>query len=159
MLLFFIDLSALCGAPQACRFTILPVYGGRPQLSRNATVAVVSAMVLIPVIALVIISNAGRSAGVDAFNACIGQKHFLVATKRRSGHRVIDTIKDRARGTVVGVFAVLSSVQERESFTSTIGPPGGTGEANGRMILFTRIPDGRDTRVILACGTPEFPGP
>lgn len=131
----------------------------RPQLSGNATVAAVSVIVLIPVIALVIILNGGRSVGVDAFNACIGQKHFLIATERRSGHRVIDTIKDREQGTVVGVFAVLPSAQDAESFASTIGPPSGTGEGDGRMVLYTRVPYGRDTTAILTCSAPEFPGP
>jgi hypothetical protein len=130
----------------------------RPQLGGKATVAAVSAIVVIPAIALVIILNGGRGA-VDAFNACIGREHFLIATERRSGPRVIDTIRDREHRTVVGVFAVLPSARDAESFTSKVGPPNGTGEGNGRMILYTRTPTGRDTSAILTCGAPEFPGP
>ncbi|MGH2844342.1 MAG: hypothetical protein ACRDKL_12285 [Solirubrobacteraceae bacterium] len=95
---------------------------------------------------------------MDTFNACLSQKHFLVAKKYRSGHRVIDTIKDRATGVVVGELAVLPSLRAAETFTSTtIGPPGGTGEGNGRMVLFTKAPTGRDTNAILTCSDPEFP--
>lgn len=92
-----------------------------------------------------------------AFNSCLSQKHFLIAKEHKSGRRVLDTIEDRAQGIVVGVFAVLPSVQAAETFTSTIGPPTGTGERNGRTILFTRVPNGRDTNAILTCAAPEFP--
>jgi hypothetical protein len=129
----------------------------RPRFSQRATVAAISAAVLVPVIAMVILLHGGGSAGVDAFNACIGQKHFLVTTKHGSGHRVIDTVNDRATGALVGVFAVLPSLRAAETFTSSIGPPSGTGEGNGRMVLFTNVPSGRDANAIMTCSIPEFP--
>lgn len=96
-------------------------------------------------------------AAVAAFNGCLNQKRFLVAEEHKSGRGLFDTIKDRAHGAVVGEFAVLPSLRAAERFTSTIGPPRGTGERNGRMILFTRVPTGRDTNAILTCAAPEFP--
>lgn len=121
--------------------------------------SIVAGLLAVVALAAVVIAVHGRggSPGVDAFNACISQTRFLVTTERRSSHQIIDTIKDRANGTVVGEFAVLPSLRAAATFTSNIGPPKGTGEGNGRMVLFTNIPTGRDTKAILTCGNPEFP--
>ena len=130
------------------------------QFTRGNFARTVVALVLVVAVAAVVIGvSAGGSPGVDTFNACLSQKHFLVANKHRSGHRVIDMIRDRATGVLVGEFAVLPSLRAAETFTSIIGPPSGTGAGNGRMVLFTRVPTGRDTNAILTCSYPEFPGP
>lgn len=50
-----------------------------------------------------------------AFNACIGQSRFLVLEEDRVGNKIIETLKDRAYGVVVGQFAVLPSVRAAES--------------------------------------------
>ncbi len=123
----------------------------------GAPVLVALAVAVAVAVAVVLVCHGGGSAGVNTFNACIGQRRFLDTTERRSGHRVIDTIEDRAQGAVVGEFAVLPSPRAAGSFTGTIGPPSGTGESNGRMVLLTRVPTGRDTNAILTCGMPEFP--
>jgi len=126
------------------------------QLTPGHIARITAALVLVAGTAVAVMAfHAGRD--MHTFSACIGQKHFLVARTRRSGRRVIDRITDRATGVLEGEVAVLPSVRAAAMFTSSIGPPGGTGAANGRMILFTRIPYGRDANAILTCSLPEFP--
>ncbi len=117
---------------------------------------ILGALVLVAVLVAVLITAGGGSNPMDTFNACLRTTHFLVAKKHRAGHRMIDVIRARATGAMVGEAAMLPSPRAAETFISAIGPPGGTGARNGRMILFTRVPGGRDTSAIITCSLPEF---
>ena len=55
---------------------------------------------------------------------------------------------------IAGEFDALPSEQAAEELPT---PMAGTGEANGRWVLFTSTPVGRDANAILSCGDPEFP--
>lgn len=72
----------------------------------------------------------GHDPDVSTLGACLNHKPFLTTTVRRSNDRVIDTIRDRASGVVVGKFAMLLTSRAAETYTSTIGPPSGSGSAN-----------------------------
>jgi hypothetical protein len=120
-----------------------------------ASAAAVSSVVAFAVFAVVAVGGSGGG-GVAAFNACISQTRFLVLAKHRSGNKVIEMIKDRAHGAVVGQFALLPSVRAAEALPAPFGIAG-AGAANGRYVLFTRAPVGRDASAIERCGEPEFP--
>jgi len=126
-------------------------------LSRRHFAVILGALVLVVLLVAVVITAGGGSNPVDTFNACLRNTHFLVATKHRADRRMVDVIRDRATGVMVGEVAVLPTVRAAETFTSSIGPPGGSGARNGRMILFTRVPSGRDANAIITCSLPEFP--
>lgn len=127
---------------------------------RRSTVAGAVAVAVAVVTAIVIAIHGGGSPGVDRFNACLGQDRFLITTERKSGGSVIDVIRDRASAAVVGELAVLPSLRAAETFTSAVvGPPSGSGSRDGRTVLFTRSPMGRDATAILACGQTVIPGP
>lgn len=119
-----------------------------------AIVAAVSSVVAFAVFAVVAIGGSGG--GVPAFNACISQTRFLFLAKHGSGNKVIEMIKDRARGAEVAEFALLPSVRAAEPLSSPFGIAGAE-TANGRYVLFTRAPLGRDASAIERCGEPEFP--
>ena len=124
-----------------------------------AAVSSVGAFVVVAVRAIGASSSTGAGAGsgsVAAFNACIGQARFLVLEENRAGNRIIEAIKDRANGTVVGQFAALRSVRAAESLRTPFGIAG-SGAVNGRYVLFTKTPLGRDASAIERCGEPEFP--
>jgi hypothetical protein len=127
-----------------------------------ASVAAVSSVVAFAVFAVLAIGGSSGTSGgagsgsVAAFNACIGQSRFLVLAENRAGNKIIETLKDRANRAVVGQFAVLPSVREAESLRTPFGIAG-SGAVNGRYVLFTSIPLGRDASAIERCGEPEFP--
>jgi hypothetical protein len=127
-----------------------------------ASAAAVSSVVAFAVFAVVAIGGSGGTGGgggsgsVAAFNACISQTRFLAVEEHRSGNKVIEMLKDRAHGAVVGQFAVLPSVRAAEALRTPFGIAG-TGAVNGRYVLFTRTPLGRDASAIERCGEPEFP--
>ena len=123
--------------------------------------AIAIGSVIAAVAIIVVITNDGHGPDVANFSACVSHRPFLTTTVRRSNGFVIDTIRDRASGVVVGEFAMLpTSRRAAATFTSTIGPAsGGSGSANGRFLLYTRSPDGRDTQAMFTCSEPEIPGP
>jgi hypothetical protein len=127
-----------------------------------ASVAAVSSVIAFAVFAVVAIGSSGSTGGgggsgsAAAFNACISQTRFLVLEKHRAGNKVLEMIKDRAHGAVVGQFAVLPSVRATEALRTPFGIAG-SGAVNGRYVLFTRTPLGRDASAIERCGEPEFP--
>ena len=116
------------------------------------TAAAVISMVAFAVVALVGSGGDGvNSGGVAAFNACITQTRFLVLVGHEPGNSVIETIKDRVPGAVVGEVA------------SGRTPPtlGGAAAANGRYVMSTATPLGRDANAIEGCWDrvfPMFPG-
>jgi hypothetical protein len=121
--------------------------------------AVVIVTVVAVVAAIVVVASGGHGPDVSTFNACLSHKPFFATTVRRSNGRVIDTISDRDSGEVVGEFAMFLTSRAARTFTGTIGPPSGSGSANGRFLLFTRTPDGRDAQAMFTCSQPEIPGP
>ena len=62
-------------------------------------------------------------------------------------------------GVAVGEFAMFLTSRAAKTFTSTIGPPSGSGSGNGRFLLLTLTPDGRDAQAMFTCSEPEIPGP
>jgi hypothetical protein len=119
------------------------------------------AIVALVVAGAVVVTVAGEAPDPDVstFNACVSRTPFLTTTVSRSHGRVIDTIRDRASGVVVGKFAMFPTSRAYEVYTSTIGPPSGSGSGNGRFLLLTRSPDGRDAHAMFTCSEPEIPGP
>lgn len=81
---------------------------------RVATV-LASAAAVSSVVAFAGVASVGRGGGgAAAFNACISQTRFLVLLVRHgSGNNVIEMIKDRAHGAVVGEFAVFLRSERR----------------------------------------------
>lgn len=128
-------------------------------LRRKMMSAVAIATLVTAVAIVVVLANDGHGPDVSTFNACLSRKPFLTTTVRRSNGRVIDTISDRASGEVVGKFAMFLTSRAAKIYTSTIGPPSGSGSANGRFLLLTRSPDGRDAQAMFTCSEREIPGP
>ena len=98
-----------------------------------ASAAAVSSVVAFAVFAVVAIGGSGGSGGtgggggsgsVAAFNACISQTRFLALEEHRSGNKVIEMLKDRAHGAVVGQFAVLRSVRAAVALPTPFGIAG-----------------------------------
>lgn len=127
---------------------------------RRKTMSAVALATLVALVAnVVVVADGGHSPDVSTFNSCLSHKPFLTTTVRRSDGRVIDTISDRASGEVVGKFVMFRTSRAARTYTSTIGPPSGSGSSNGRFLLLTRSPDGRDAQAMFTCSEPEIPGP
>lgn len=124
---------------------------------------IISALAIATLVAAVAISlfvaSDGHGPGVSTFNACLSHKPFLTTTVRLSNHRVVDTIRDRASGSVVGELAMLPTVRARENFSTTRWLPAGSGSANGRFLLLTHSPAGRDAQAMFTCSQTVIPGP
>jgi len=125
--------------------------GWRRLGARVAMVATAAAVISMVAVAVVVFVGSGRdsrnSDGVAAFNACISQTRFLVPARHGSGNRVIETIKDRVRGAVVG------EVDSGRTPTTL----GGAAAANGRYVMSTATPLGRDATAIEGCWDRFFP--
>ncbi len=119
----------------------------------RSRIMLIVAMLAVIGVAFVALRGSG-SRSIAVFNSCIRQTRFLVLERHRSGHGLIEAIRDRAGGALVGEFAAFTSVQAEDAFRT---PMAGTGEANGRWVLFTTSLVGRDANAILSCGNPEFP--
>lgn len=114
--------------------------------ARIAIVATSAAVIWMGGLAVVAFVGSGNSGGVRAFNACITQTRFLVLVRHGSEHSLIATIKDRGRGTVVGEVAAAR--------THTLG---GAAAVNGRYVMSTATPLGRDATAIEGCWDRFFP--
>jgi hypothetical protein len=127
---------------------------GWPRLEvRVAMVA--SAAAVISVVAFAVVAFAVRDGGArPAFNACISQTRSLVLGRHASGNKAIALIRDRAHGAVVGEFALLPSERAAEAFSTTLA---GSGAQNGRHVVFTTDPVGRDATAIELCFDRVFP--
>ena len=94
------------------------------------------------------------SSSAKAFNACIHQTRFLVLTRHGSGNKVIEMIKDRARGAVVGEFARFPSERAAEAFRTLLA---GAAARNGRYVMRTTVAVGRDAGAVEVCFDRVFP--
>jgi hypothetical protein len=101
-----------------------------------------------------LVACGGSSSATQAFNGCISQTRFLVLVQHGSGNNVNEMIKDRMRGVVVGDFAALRSERAAEAFPTTLA---GSGARNGRYVVFTTVPVGRDATAIERCFDRVFP--
>lgn len=126
--------------------------------------AVSAALVVagIALITLLVVRNFPGSSSIGdevaAFNGCLAKSGFLAVTKHRSDHRLVEAIRDRAHGGLVGEFGVFPSLKSERAFTWPIGPPSGEGAANGRLEVVTAGVVGRDANAIIGCETaPAFP--
>lgn len=120
----------------------------RARVAIVATAAVVISMVAFAVGAFVgSRRDGGDSGGMAAFNACITQTRFLVLVRHGSGSSVIETVKDRGRGAVVGEVAS----------GRTPATLGGAAAATGRYVMSTATPLGRDASAIEGCWDRVFP--
>lgn len=83
----------------------------------------------------------GKSGDVGPFNVCIAQTRFLVLVRDGYANGVVETIKDQAHGAVVGEVAT--------------GPAptrlGGAAAGDGRYVMSTATPLGRDASAIERC--------
>ena len=126
----------------------------RARLGLRAAV-VASAAAVVAVVAVLVVAFAARgSGGANGFNACISQTRSLVLTRHESGSQLIEMVKDRARGALVGEFARVPSVRAAEVFPATLA---GAAARNGRYVMFTEIPVGRDAGAIELCFDRAFP--
>ena len=119
-----------------------------------ATAAAVTSIIAFEVVALVGGGHGGGNGGhvggngrrMAAVNACITQTRFLVLVRHGSGNGVIEMIKDRD-GAVVGEIAS----------GRTPATLGGAAAADGRYVMSTATPVGRDATVIEDCWDRVFP--
>jgi hypothetical protein len=110
---------------------------GWPRLGVRVAMLASGAAVL-TIVAFAVVAFVGRGGGAEAaFNACISQPRFLVLVRHGSGNNVIEMIKDRAHGAVVGAFALLPSERAAEALTTTLA---GFGARSDRYVVLTRVP-------------------
>ena len=125
--------------------------GWRRQVARLAIVATAAGVIFMVAFGVVAFVSSGRgggnNGGVAAVNACITQTRVLVLVRHGSGNGVVETIKDRARGAVVGEVAS----------GRTPATLGGAAAANGRYVMSTATPLGRDATAIEGCWDRFFP--
>jgi hypothetical protein len=110
---------------------------------RILLLAVTVAAIALGAYAAVALSTTGRSGGLGVFNACIDQKQFLVLARNGNRHAVIETLKDRKNGVLMG------------EVTHNTGPLpimlGGAAAATNRYVMSTSTPLGRDPSAIEGC--------
>jgi hypothetical protein len=105
----------------------------------------------------------GTGGGVPAFNACIRQSRFLLLVRHRAGHGIIETIRDRERGSLEGEVALARAPSVRRALRGEVptGRPfpilGGAAAGNGPYIMSTITPTGRDPSAIERCWNGPFP--
>ena len=121
--------------------------------------------VLIVVVAVVVTSLDGSGGGgLPAFNACIRQKRFLVLVRHRSPNGVIETIKDRALGTLEGEVADDRLPPVRNALSGQVVIPGqpppilgGVGAGGGPYVMSTGSVVGQDANAIINCWDGPYP--
>jgi hypothetical protein len=91
-------------------------------------------------------SDGAGNAKLSSFQDCVDARHFFVLTRQGPDTRVLVTIRDRARGTVVGEVA-----------TGKHATLGGAAAKNGRYLMSTATPLGRDAAAIENCWDHFFP--
>ena len=125
---------------------------------RVATV-LASAAAVSSVVAFAGVAFVGRGGGGAAsFNACISQTRFLVLVRHGSGNNVIEMIKDRAHGAVVGEFARFPSQRAAMAGALPGMTPAGFGAENGRYLVSTTFPAlDPDATAIENCWSRFFP--
>jgi hypothetical protein len=119
--------------------------------ARVAVVATAAALISMGAFAVVAFvgsgGDGGNSGGIRAFNACITQTRFLGLARHGYGNSFSETIKDRMRHVAVGDVAT-------DRPPSTVG---GAAAANGRYVMSTATPLGRDATAIEGCWDRFFP--
>jgi hypothetical protein len=113
-----------------------------------ATAAAVLPMSAVAVVAVVgARGDGGNRGGLAAFNTCIIHTRFLVLVRHGDGNSVIETIRNPVRGAAVSEVA------------SDRAPAilGGAAAANGRYVMSTATPLGRDATAIEGCWDRFFP--
>jgi hypothetical protein len=93
--------------------------------------------------AVVAVSDTGDSGGLRVFNACIAQRQFLLLVHHGNQHGVIETLRDRKSGALVGEIAANNRVPR-----SMLG---GAAAATNRYLMSTATPLGRDPSAIEDC--------
>jgi hypothetical protein len=88
-----------------------------------------------------LIAGCGASGGLEVFNGCITHIRFLALARHQRDHGVVDTITDRSRDAVVGEVTTKRGSQ-------TLG---GAAATNGRYVMSTAAPLGRDAGAIERC--------
>jgi hypothetical protein len=113
--------------------------------------AAVTAVVAIALVAVVInaLGHEPHGGGVATFNACIKRTRFLVLVRHGNSTSATETIDDRARGGEVGEVAI----GRRAPMV------GVSASGNGRYVMSTATPVGRDASSIDGCWNSAFPGP
>jgi hypothetical protein len=121
--------------------------GWRHLLGRVALVATAAALVSMGTVVVFAFVGGGNSGGVGAFNACVTQTRFLVLVRHGDANSFVETINDRVRGGVEG--------QVTAGRTPRI--LGGAAARNGRYVMSTATPVGRDASAIEGCWDRFFP--
>ena len=123
----------------------MPGVGMRRLGTRVAAAATVAAVLWLSSVGAVAMFDGGsdgdHSGGVGVFNACISHTRFLVLVDRGSRNGVIETIRDRANRGLVGEVAA-----GRAPVTL-----GGAAAGDGRYLMSTATPLGRDASAIETC--------
>ena len=93
--------------------------------------------------AVVAVSDTGNGSGLSVFNTCIGQKPSLVLVRHGNPHRVIEVLRDRKSGALMG------------EVTANTGPfpiiLGGAAAATDRYVMSTVKPLGPDPTAMEEC--------
>jgi hypothetical protein len=123
---------------------------------RVAVMATAAALVSMGAGVVVAFVGGGDSGGVGAFNACITQTRFLTLVRHGDGNSFIETIKDRVRGGVVGQVTA-GRTPGRITPGRTLSILGGAAARDGRYVMSTATPLGRDATAIAGCWDRFFP--
>ncbi len=110
---------------------------------RLALLAVGVAVIAAGAFGVIAVTNTGDNGGLGVFNACLGQNRFLVLVRRGNQHGVIETLRDRKSGALMG-----------EVVPNTGPLPvmlGGAAAATIRYVMSTSTPLGRDPSAIENC--------
>jgi hypothetical protein len=98
--------------------------------------------------AAVAIRGTGNSRSIEQFNACVTHTRFLALASHGQDVGAIETIEDRALGTVVG------EVTANHSPANTLG---GAAAENDGYVMSTATPRSRDATAIEGCWDHNFP--
>jgi len=124
--------------------------GAGSALSRGVRVAIVAsvaAVIWMVAVGTHAVVSSGRGGGLPAFNACIRATGFLALVQHGSRQAVIETLRDRALRVVEGEVA-----------SGRAAPIlGGAATADGRYLMSTVTPLGRDASAIESCWDRVFP--
>ena len=110
---------------------------------RLAVLAIGVAVIAAGADAVIAVSNTDGKGGLSVFNACLDQRRFLVLVRHGNQHGVIETLRDRKSGALMG-----------EVVPNTGPLPimlGGAAAATNHYVMSTSTPLGRDPSAIENC--------
>jgi hypothetical protein len=110
---------------------------------RLALFAISVAVIAAGAYAVIGVSDTGDSGGLGVFNACIDHKQFLVLVRHGNQHGVIEALRDRKSGALMGEV-----VPNHGPFPIMLG---GAAAATNRYVMSTATPLGRDPSAIENC--------